>query len=819
MFRKTVILSVLALLIFGGTASGQTKTTTVKGTVLESSSKKPLGFASVSIKAQNNNFFDGSPTDYEGHYSVSGVPTDSLEITVSLTGYQDVHKTIYNDGSKEILTLNFSLSSVTELSEVSVSAMKSQMRFELDKKVFDVAASAITDGASASDILAEIPSINVETDGTISLRGSSSVVIWINGKESGLTADNQSEILEQFPAEAIQSVEVITNPSAKHSPEGTAGIINIVLKNNVQKGYYGSVQAGINTNLGYNVGGNINYASEKVDLMANLGYRSHSRFSSESEHRTMLNSARDSIGFANSEGEYTHRSHHLFARLGATFHVTKRDDISLFAMGMFGNGKRGSTVFQSSNFDGFDHSTRLTDTRNRMLGGSASLGYKHTFRKDHTLDMTFDYSIWNRNGKTWYTDEEFYTLPTEYVDDFYQYQSSLMQNNSFNLKADYVNKFNENHRIEAGYQGRFNRQNAPTNTYDGETKDELIFNTNLSNTYVYDIYVNAIYATYAAKFGHFNFQAGLRGEHTHTAINSIGYPVTTKDYFDIFPSLFLNYELPKENQLQLNYTRRIMRPGGRELNPFKRINDSKNISFGNPLINPEYANAVELNYIKTWANHMFSLSGYFRNTDNKIQRISYLQGDVMYTTPENIAKDMATGAELVSKNRLAKFLNLTTTLNLFYYQLDGFSYTVPSTSYVVSGEGRSSFTWNLRMNAQVMLPWDMSLQLSGGYDAPQVTAQGTRNGMFRLGAGLKKSVNNWTFNVNARNLLSPLPHIETHEGKNFRQTSSHWSGRVNINFSVTYAFGNINKKMKQQRQQDVQQGSGMDDQIMMGDDM
>lgn len=816
MFRKTAILATFAIVFFSVTALGQTTTTTIKGRVTEKASKKPLRFVSVSVRAMNNNFFDGSPTDYEGHYSVSGVPADSLEITVSLTGFEEIKRVIYNDGTQEILTLNFSLSGVTELSEVSVSAMKSQMRFELDKKVFDVEASSVVDGASATDILAEIPSINVETDGTISLRGSESVVIWINGKESGLTAENQSEILEQFPAEAIQSVEVITNPSAKYSPEGTAGIINIVLKENAHRGYYGSVQAGINTNLGYNVSGNINYASEKFDLMASLGYRSRSRFSSESEYRTLLNSTRDSIGFSNSDRENTHRSHHLFARLGATFHVTKKDDISLFAMGMLGNGKRGSTVLQSSNFDAFDHSTRLTDTRNRMLGGSASLGYKHTFKKDHTLDMTFDYSIWNRNGKTWYTDEEYYTL-LDSVGDFYQYQSSLMQNNSFNLKADYVNKFNENHRFEAGYQGRFNRENAPTNTYDGETKDEMVFDTNLSNTYVYDIYVNAIYATYAAKFGRFNFQAGLRGEHTHTAMSSTGYPTTTNDYFDIFPSLFLNYELPKDNQLQLNYTRRIMRPGGWHMNPFKRINDSKNVSYGNPLINPEYANALELNYIKTWANHMFSLSGYFRNTDNKIQRISYLDNGVMYTTPENIAKDIATGAELVSKNRIAKFLNLTTTLNMFYYQLDSFSYTVPSTSYVVRGKGNSSFTWNLRMNAQVMLPWDMSLQLSGGYVAPQVTPQGRREGMFRLGGGLRKSFGDWTFNVNARNLLSPLRHTSTYEGENFRQTSSHWSGRVNVNFSVTYAFGNIKKNMRK-RQQDIQPGSDMDDPLM-GDEM
>ena len=811
----------LAILAFFISAMAFAQTTTIKGVVIDQKTKQPLGFASVSVKAKSVEFFDGSPTDYDGHYSVDELPVDSLEITASFTGYIDEVKTIYNDGKKSVLTMNFALSNeMTNLQEVSVSAMKSQMRFELDKKVFDVTASSITEGASASDILAEIPSIDVETDGTISLRGSESVVIWINGKESGLTASNQAEVLEQFPADAIQSVELITNPSAKYSPEGTAGIINIVLKENMHAGYYGSVQAGVNTNLGYNVSGNINYTSGKVDVFASLGYSSRTRNNSSLRDRVMLDNMQDSIGFSHSEESNDNRGHNIFARLGATFHATKKDDISISGFGMFGGNKGISNVLQRSNLDAFDHSTRNSIDNGIMLGGNISLGYKHKFSTDHTLDLSLDYNLWNRNGDTWYEEREFYISPDS-IGSVFQNQTSLMQYNSFNLKADYVNKFNDNHRIEAGYQGRFNRENAPTNTYDGFSEDNMLLNTDLSNSYIYDIYVNAIYATYAAKFGRFNFQAGLRGEHTHTSMTSSGYPTTTADYFDLFPSLFLNYELPKDNQLQLNYTRRIMRPGGWHLNPFKRIEDSKNISFGNPLLTPEYANALELNYIKTWANHMLSFSGYFRNTDNVIQRISYLDGGVMYTTPENIAKNISAGSELVAKNKITKYVNLTTTLNLFYYQLEGFEYTVPQTSYVVTGQGNSNFSWNIRMNAQVMLPWDMSLQLSGGYQAPRVMAQGTRQGQFRFGGGLKKTLGNWTFNINARNLLAAQHRVSETFGDNFRQKSSFWGSRLNVNFSVTYAFGNLKKNNMRERPMeagDSMEPSGMEDTMIEGGD-
>ena len=235
---KRVILTLLV--IFAATSIVHSQTI-LRGTVTDTSTGKAVEFASVSVKGKNSNFFDGATTDAQGYYTVGNLPNDTLSISVSCTGYEEHIKIIVCHGNNETINIDFAISNaVTNLGEVSVEAMRSQMRMELDKKVFDVSASTIAEGASVADILNDIPSVELTAEGTISLRGSESVIIWINGKPSGLDAENQTQILEQLPAESIERVEVITNPSSKYSPEGTAGIINIVLKEKRKAGYYGS---------------------------------------------------------------------------------------------------------------------------------------------------------------------------------------------------------------------------------------------------------------------------------------------------------------------------------------------------------------------------------------------------------------------------------------------------------------------------------------------------------------------------------------------------------------------------------------------------
>ena len=820
---------VLIALFCSGTIFSQN---TAKGKIVDAETKRPIEFATITFRGLSSDFFNGANTDEKGAFEINDLPTDTFLLKVTFTGYDDFEDEIFIDGTIELKPI-FLRQSAQVLQEVAVTGMRSQMRFELDKKVFEVASSVLADGASASDILQDIPSIEVSTDGSISLRGSESVTIWINGKPSGLNADNQSQILEQLPANTIQRIEVITNPSSRYSPEGTAGIINIVLKENTKAGYYGSVQAGANYNsrFGGNLSANINYNSKKIEAFGSVGFRSRARQSGGHAYRSYfdnINNEGDPIGFLNSDSKTLGRGNNIFTRFGMTYHATKNDHFSISTFGMFGRMNNNTNVINTSDMPRMADSTyRKTEQLNKNLGANVTLGYKRDFGKNHYLDFNASYNLWNMGGNSTFEQKNFFYRDNWTTDTTYSLQSQKTDANvqTLDFKLDYSNQIKENHKIEAGYQGTFNNSKSPQETFD----NNLTIIPELSNKLLYQQYVNAIYAIYAGKHKKFNYQLGVRGEHTYTQIHSIadGQTATdvtpiTNNYFDVFPSVFLSYTFPKDHQLQVNYTRRLTRPNGWRLNPFKNISDSTNIQFGNPYLMPEYSNAVEVNYIKTWDKHIFSLSGYFRNTDSIMQRISFTDtlNNQMYSTFTNISQSVSTGTELVLKNRLWKFLNLTTTVNLFYYYLKGWEYTPNSTDFPNVGTmGRSStsnFSWNVRMVAQAMLPKGFMLQVTGGYNAPQAVAQGTSKGRYFVDAGLRKSVKSFSFNLNARDIFNSRGHHSITYGNGYELDSRHWWGGRNISLTVTYSFGNMKPDRRQRDRNQNQQQNGEEEGGEMG---
>jgi len=834
---QKIALMLIALSCFG-TIFAQS---IAKGKIIDINTKSPIEFATITFKGLSSGFFNGALTNEKGEYEIKDLPADTFLLKVSFTGYEDFENKIFIDSLNKINDLKpILLKQSTMLKEVAVTGMRSQMRFELDKKVFDVASSVTAEGASASDILKDIPSVEVSTDGSISLRGSESVTIWINGKPSGLNADNQAQILEQLPADAIEKIEVITNPSSKYSPEGTAGIINIVLKESAKAGYYGSVQVGGNYNsmFGGNVSANINYSSKKVEVFGSVGFRSRARVSGGHSYRNYFNNPDnqgDSIGFLNSDNTSKGRGNNIFTRLGVTYHVTKKDHLSISGFGMYGKMFGNTNVVNLSNMSLImpnkpDSTYRNTRQDNTMLGANATLGYKHDFGKNHYLDFNASYNIWNMNGSSNFNQENYFylgridTLKTQ----SYQYQKSDARNQMLDFKLDYSNQITENHKVEVGYQGTFNNAQSPQTTQSGININNLAITPELCNNLLYRQYVNALYAIYGGKYKDFNYQFGVRGELTHTSILSLNYGESAtnvspidKTYFDVFPSVFLSYNLPKDNQIQINYTRRISRPNGWRLNPFKNISDSTNIQFGNPYLLPEYSNAFELNYIKTWTNHILSFSGYFRNTDGVMQRISFLENNQMFSTFTNIAQTMSSGAEIVVKNKFFKFLNLTTTVNLYYFYLKDWKYEIPQTNTIVSGNRQSNFSWNFRIIAQAMLPKGFMLQVTGGYNSPQAIAQGMSKGRYFVDAGLRKTVKSFTFNLNVRDIFNSRNRSSFTYGSGYTLDSKNWYGGRNISLTVTYSFGNMKPDRKQMReknqnQEQQQQGSEEENSGEMG---
>lgn len=748
----------------------------------------------------------GSISDADGKFVIHNVPAGEYTLNISFIGYITEERTIVVKSiSDQIRAGKFVLKEDSQmLAEVEVVGQASQMRFDIDKKVFNVDQNLASSGASASEMLENIPSVDVDNEGNVSLRNNSSVEVWINGKPSGLTEENRAQILEQMPAGSIEAVEVITNPSAKFNPEGTAGIINLVLKKDRNAGYYGSVNAGTSWNVGSlpgaNVGANFNYNSSIVDFYANFGFRYRNMRNGGITDRYSLSpngTAADTTAFLNNTETGKRSFMGLFGRIGADFHLNDRNTLSLSAMG-HGGANNSDNLNQYTQIDWLTMDTTLysrSNSRNGKLPSySVSLDYAYEIDKKGSEFRTgVEYSQSSRSG-------DYYYIQTPIKGNIAQSNQIQRQDGSnqrTEFRADYTRKFGTAMKLEAGLYGSWQKRRSPSRTWN-EMPDagQLLIQY---NDFDYEEWIGAAYATYGAKFGGFSFSAGLRGEYTNTQVatrddETGSYDITNRSYWQLYPTIFAAYAFPDDHELQVNYTRRINRPRGRQINAFRNMSDSTNIEFGNPLLMPEISSAVELNYLKTWENHAITASLYYRHANNVIQRVRYLdENDVMNSTFENISRNQSAGLEIVAKNKVTKWLNLTTTLNGFYSAMDDVYYDTdldgtPDLLY----PHQSSFSWNARLMANFIIPMGFSAQLTAQYRSPNVVAQGRSTHQYSIDLGVRKSFLDRKLNLNlsARDILNSRRWASTTWGDNFWQYSEFSPHGTMLSLTLTYNFGN-----------------------------
>ena len=834
MKKQVLLLLLTALMPLTASAQG-----TVKGKVIDAETREALSFVNIAVSPKGSTTIAGGvATDLDGEYSVEGLKNGQYVLTVSFVGYKSATREFTINKAAPVVQLKpIALSEDTQtLGEVEVTGIRSQMKFEIDKKVFSVDQAIAAAGGSASELLENIPSVEVDNEGTVSLRGSENVTIWINGKAQGLNSDNQGAILEQLPAESIERIEVITNPSAKYSPEGTVGIINIVLKRDRKPGYYGSVQAGTSVtqsgddfNWGGGRGGiNYNYSSGILDAYANVTYRSHRNIGYNESYRENLDENDSPVSYLDQTGKNRSRGDNFFGRTGVTWHPTENDDISFDFMGMKGSHDNNNNIDYVSRYGTRDNQGAFIYDRNRLTTGSddshmlnLQLGYKHLWSTEHFIDMTVSRGQWASDNNNVYEQTTRQGNPLSTFNS-YQSQQSNICNNFYEAQVDYENKLTADSKIEAGYKGEFNSENSPMQTYNDAAHTSEIYD--LYNRFLFNSRNHAFYGTYSNKlWKRLGYQIGFRGEWYQVNTSSemkdangnmaMGTPIN-KNIFHIYPSAFLSYQLPNDNELQLNYTNRVRRPWGGMLNDFKNITDSTNIHFGNPNLNPEYAQSFEFNYMKTWENHVLSVSSYLRHADDIMQHISYIDQGVMYTTHVNVAASRSAGMEIVGKDRFFNCLDLTSTLNMYYYQQDGFFYNYTNhetgKSYDVTGDPTSSFSWNFRMVANVSLPHSWSGQLTGMYHSARANAQGLNRAGYGVDCGIRKQFcdNKWSIALNARDLLDSRAWRSETWGDGFHMYSMGRRGGRRVMCVFTYNFGNM--KPKKKGPEDGQGGSNDD---------
>lgn len=791
----------------------------ISGKVTNKSTGEPMDFVTVQLidATTGKPLAIGATTDSEGSFHIPGVDDGKYLVKISNLGSIEQERPVTVLGSNvNVGTIKLADDSKL-LQEVVVEGIRSQMRFELDKKVFSVDASIASAGQSASELLENIPSVEVDQDGEVSLRGNSSVTVWINGKDSGLTADNRAQILEQIPAETIDKIEVITNPSAKYSPEGTAGIINIVLKKDRKAGYFGSAEIGANSRGGGNASANINFNSPKWEGYASVGLRMrHNKGGSE------IRRLYDDGHFLNSDATSRNHGNNIFVRLGATYHLTDKDAFYINGFGMFGHRWGKTLTDYVSNLPdqwttGINHSHSRGDNR----GAHGELGYTHKFSENHTLDIMGAYNYWGGpNWNSYLTDYDYPEgiIPSE--EDKYREQDQKINVRSWEAKIDYSVVLADWMKLEAGFQGTYNNEDTPVSTMEGLSISDMAVAPSLWNRFIYRNNISALYFTLGGRVKNFSYSAGLRGEAWQVRTKSLKYGEDKHaldwyktNKFALFPSLFLSYSLPQDNEIQINYTRRIRRPWGGQLNSFVDISNPQNISYGNPELEPQYSNSFELNYLKGWTFHMLSLSAYVKTSDNMINRVSYMQNGILYTTNTNVADITDMGVEIVSKNSLFRgTLDLTTTVNLYNNQISGWATTLTSLNgkpVSLSGNKSNSFAWDARIMANVKLPWSLSLQATGRYASKHLEAQGSHQGGWSVDAGIRRVFGNWSVSLNCRDIFDSRKFKNEIFGDGYTQSSKRWRGGRRLQLTVKYSFGNMKAKPQQRNQQaEPVEGSG-----------
>ena len=761
---------------------------TVLAAFIDSKTNKPVEYVTVSLlKAKDSTLITGTTTTKKGEIKLENLPFGSYKLEARFIGYQTIYSNSFDLTAKDLVVDLGKLKMVPNLKNlntIEINGERNDFSNQLDKKTYAVGKNITNVGGSATDILQNIPSVNVDLDGKISLRGSENVTVLIDGKPSTLSGANRQAILQQLPAGAISEVEVITNPSAKYDADGMAGIINIKTKKDKMKGFNGNVQSTIGTNDKYSLNFGINNRTSKYNLYGNYSFR-HERRNSFGRGDQFNDFDSNSFSFKSTNDGYNLNDFNT-GRIGIDYYINNQNTIS-FSSGISSNISNKPDAIKFSYFDSILNPTSVFERNN------FSTDYNLTF------DATTDYKKTFSNSKKELTASANISSTLKEAIENYKNSNSpnfdlVAQRNinnsnftNFITQVDYINpsKFG---KIETGLKTTIrNIENNQTgNRYNFSTsefwKDSLI-----SNQFIYNEVVYAGYLTFASKYKKFDYQFGVRSEITDIDGNSV--TVNKKfnnNYYNFFPSGFIKYALTKNQDLQASFSRRINRPGFESLNPFTDYADSVNIRRGNPNIQPEYIQSYELNYLTQLNKLNFSTTLYYRYTSNLISRLRTIDQSTGQSllTFFNFSSSENTGVEVIVRYTFKKLGNLMLSGNWYKNEING--------SNVVSDLQSSINTWNVRFTYNLPLPKSFFFQANGMYAAPmrngQNTVYGMMNGMdigvrkdflkgkLQTGLNLTDVFDNREFNIRIDGIGF------TYDGMRKRES------RV-LTFSLTYRFG------------------------------
>ncbi len=803
--RKLFLLWV-ALSTMAVTAQRQASQKPIKitGTIVDKETNQPLEYATLVLQSvQNPEQLTGGITDANGKFVVETTPgrySISAEY-ISYTTFKLEPQLVRTDTDLGVIAMS---PDVAQLQEVDVVAERTTVELRLDKKIYNVGKDLTVRGGTVSDVLDNVPSVSVDVEGNVQLRGNDDVRILINGKPSAITGLNSTEALRQLPAESIEKVEVITSPSARYDAEGSGGIINIILRRSKLQGLNGALTVNGGYPLSAGVNGNINYRTGDLNFFTNTGYNYRTRPGNSLNDTDFFDENGDFTNALREERDFDRIRKGINANFGVEWYVNETASItqSIFVRDSDNESETTNDFFQTDILGNTSEGFRFDPETEKDETFQYSFNYDKQFNGDsnHTLTFAFQYEE---------SDEVEESLIVQNGFDSESVRTAEDQRRVF-FQTDYVVPLGKAGSFELGYRGDFNQLNTDYDVVFIQPTEEELGITNPSNVLDYKETINAVYTQYGNAFKKFSFLAGLRYEATRLIINQIETNDFNTNNFDgFFPTLNVNYEISEMESFQLGYNRRIRRPRSFFLNPFPSRSSPTNLFQGNPNLTPSFSNQVDLGYLKRWEKFTLNGSIYFQRATDVITFITEDTGEdtlfdgevvsILRRTPVNLAKNDRYGFDFTANYRPTRKWNLNANINLFNLITRG--------DFNGQNFDAENLSWFMRLNNKITLPSNIDWQTRIFYRGPTENAQTRNQGIFSLDFAFSKDFfkEKASLALNISDVFNSRRRI-SETVTPFFTSDSEFQWRVrSYNLAFTYRF-NQKKKRGGDRQRDYDGG-------------
>ncbi len=755
--------------------------------VSDSASGLPLPGASIRI-LQSGKQVKGMVTADDGSFSID-LDYGTYRVETEHIGFNTFQSGIIhlNDGSPEKNLGRIAMMGIVNtLDEVIVQAEKSSMQLSLDKRIFNVGKDLANAGGTAGDILTNIPSVSVDPEGNVKLRGSDNVRILIDGKPSGLVSFKGGSGLQQLQASMVERVEIITNPSARYEAEGMAGIINIILRKDKKQGFNGSFELTGGQPLNLGAAANINYRHKKLNFFLNYGIAYRRTPGLGSLYQELYGGDTTFILKQNNKGRILGFNNNI--RGGLDYYFSETSILTASYLFRRSDASRITDIYYRDYLFNLDqlasYTTRRQDEDEIEPNSEYSLIYKKNFRqKGHELVAEI------KHLDNWESSDQLFTQQSFKPNGSEMPGKGLVQrslNDEFErqwlFQIDYVKPIGKEGKFETGARSSFRNMVNDFIVTERNASGEFTALPGLDNIFEYDERIHALYGILGNKQKKLSYQAGLRAELTDvkTVLRETN-EENPRDYINFFPSAHLTYDLPNENALQISYSRRVRRPFYNDLTPFVTFSDNRNFFSGNPDLEPEFSDVFEIGHIKYLEIGSLSSSLYYRNTDGKIDRIRSVDGEGnSITITGNLLSEKAMGAEMIATLNFKTWWKSDLSFNLFHAKIDG--------SNIQKNYTAETFSWFARYTSRFDVPGNIQIQFRGNYEAPQKTAQGKRRSLYYADIAASKDLfkGKGTVNLNVLDLFNTRKMRSVSEGPNFFTESDFQWRRRQINLTLSY---------------------------------